>query len=101
MRAHGLRSTRRNCRPRFAGGPTAAQIRAIHSIRPAIGPPFAAAFELAVEQVPDVAARLIAFLDDIDGDTDAEDDGTADPMLAPLIAGGAQIRWARFDEAAP
>ncbi|MEH3118872.1 MAG: hypothetical protein PGN25_15105 [Methylorubrum populi] len=53
--------------------------------------------ELAIEQALDAAACLIAFLDDIDGDADAEDDGTAEPRLAALIAGDAQIRWAGFE----
>lgn len=54
-------------------------------------------FELAIEQALDAAARLIALLDDLDGDADAEDDGLAEPTLAALIAGDAQIRWAGFE----
>ncbi|MDV2986367.1 UNVERIFIED_CONTAM: hypothetical protein Q9R58_18775 [Methylobacteriaceae bacterium AG10] len=53
--------------------------------------------ELALEQALDATARLIAFLDDIDGDAEAEDDGAAEPTLASLIAGDAQNRWAGFE----
>lgn len=53
--------------------------------------------ELAIEQALDATARLIAFLDDMDGDTDAEDDDTAEPKLSALITGDAQIRWAGFE----
>lgn len=53
--------------------------------------------ELAIEQALDVTARLIAFLDDLDGDAEAEDDGIAEPTLAALITGDAQIRWAGLD----
>lgn len=53
--------------------------------------------EFAIEQALDAAARLIAFLDDIEGDAEAEDDGIAEPTLAALITGDAQIRWAGFD----
>lgn len=53
--------------------------------------------ETAIEQALDATARLIAFLDDLDGDADAEDDGLAEPTLAALIAGDAQIRWAGFE----
>ncbi|MBB2961194.1 hypothetical protein [Methylobacterium sp. R2-1] len=53
--------------------------------------------ELAIEQALDATARLIAFLDVLDGDADAEDDDTAEPTLAALITGDAQIRWAGFD----
>lgn len=53
--------------------------------------------ERAIEQALDATARLIAFLDDIDGDAEAEDDGLAEPPLAALITGDAQIRWAGFE----
>ncbi len=53
--------------------------------------------ELAIEQALDATARLIAFLDDIEGDPEAEDDGIAEPRLAALVTGDAQIRWAGFD----
>ncbi|EHP78309.1 hypothetical protein [Methylorubrum extorquens] len=52
--------------------------------------------EIAIEQALDATARLIAFLDDLDGDAEAEDDGLAEPMLAALITGDAQTRWAGF-----
>ncbi|GAA0252278.1 hypothetical protein LNAOJCKE_4785 [Methylorubrum aminovorans] len=53
--------------------------------------------ELAIEQAVDITARLIAFLDDLDGDVEAEDDGIAEPTLAALITGDTQIRWAGFE----
>ncbi|MFY9292723.1 MAG: hypothetical protein WAP03_18815 [Methylorubrum rhodinum] len=53
--------------------------------------------ERALEEALDTAARLIAFLDDLDGDPDTEDDGTAEPALAALVTGDAQIRWAGFE----
>ncbi|CAO4179475.1 hypothetical protein EEDFHM_03526 [Methylorubrum populi] len=53
--------------------------------------------ELAIDQALDATARLIVFLDDLDGDADVEDDGIAEPMLAALVTGDAQIRWAGFD----
>ncbi|KQO88232.1 hypothetical protein ASF33_21950 [Methylobacterium sp. Leaf92] len=52
--------------------------------------------EIAIEQALDATAPLIAFLDDLDGDAEAEDDGLAEPMLAALITGDAQTRWAGF-----
>lgn len=53
--------------------------------------------EIAIEQAFDVTARLIAFLDDLDGDAEVEDDRLAEPTLAALITGDAQIRWAGFE----
>lgn len=53
--------------------------------------------ELAIEQALETTSRLIAFLDDIDGDAEAEDDGTVEPMLAALVTGDSQIRWAGFE----
>lgn len=53
--------------------------------------------ERALEEALDTAARLIAYLDDLDGDPDAEDDGTAEPVLAALVTGDAQTRWAGFE----
>ncbi|APX83980.1 hypothetical protein BV511_04145 [Methylorubrum extorquens] len=53
--------------------------------------------EIAIEQAFDVTARLIAFLDDIDGDAEAEDDSIAEPALAALVTGDTQIRWAGFE----
>ena len=53
--------------------------------------------ELAIDQALDATSRLIAFLDDLDGDAEAEDDGSAEPMLAALVTGAAQIRWTGFE----
>ena len=52
--------------------------------------------ETAIEQALDAAAHLIAFLDDLDGNAETEDDGTAELRLAALITGDAQTRWAGF-----
>ena len=54
--------------------------------------------ERAADLALDVAARLIAYLDALDADPDGEDDGTAEPDLAALVADGAQFRWAGFDD---
>lgn len=53
--------------------------------------------ERALEEALDTAARLIAFLDDLDGDPDTEDDGTAEPTLAALVTSDTQTRWAGFE----
>nr|WP_137830872.1 hypothetical protein [Methylobacterium sp. L1A1] len=54
--------------------------------------------ERAADLALDVAVRLIAHLDALDGDPEAEDDGTAEPDLAALVADGAQLRWAGLDD---
>lgn len=42
--------------------------------------------------------RLVLLLDALDGDPDAEDDGSAEPALAALVNEGAPQRWAGFDD---
>ncbi|KQT51292.1 hypothetical protein ASG52_25700 [Methylobacterium sp. Leaf456] len=54
--------------------------------------------ERAADLALDVAARLIAYLDALDGNPDAEGDGTAEPAHAALVADGAQLPWAGFDD---
>ncbi|UMY16637.1 hypothetical protein MMB17_18410 [Methylobacterium organophilum] len=53
--------------------------------------------EMSIEQALDAAARLIAYLDDLDGEAEAEDDGTAEPAMAAMVAADAQIRWAGYE----
>lgn len=53
--------------------------------------------ERALQDALDAAALLVAFLDDLDGDADLEDDGTAEPALAALVTGEAQARWAGYE----
>lgn len=74
-----------------------ADICTLHSLQINDGIALRRRVELAVEQTLEATARLIAILDSLDGDGDAEDDGTAEPVLAALITGDAQIRWAGFD----
>jgi len=52
--------------------------------------------ELAIERALDATARLIAFLGDLDGDAEAENDGVVEPTLAAPITSDAQARWAGF-----
>ena len=52
--------------------------------------------EAEAQAALDVADRLIALLDRIDGDTDFEDGGDAEPTLAaPENLGGSQVAWLR------
>lgn len=74
-----------------------ADICTLHSLQLNDGTSLRRRVELAVEQTLEATARLIAILDSLDGDGDAEDDGIAEPVLAALITGDAQIRWAGFD----
>lgn len=68
---------------------------------PAPQPPGRAALrrriERALQDALDAASLLVAYLDVLDGDPDAEDDGTAEPALAALVTGDAQIRWTGFE----
>lgn len=52
----------------------------------------------SLEAALDAVDRLVLLLDALDGDPDAEDDGTAEPPLAALVDEGAQLRWAGFDD---
>lgn len=52
----------------------------------------------SLEAALDAVDRLVLLLDDLDGDPDAEDDGSAEPELAALVDEGAQSRWAGFDD---
>lgn len=74
-----------------------AEIRTLHLKRPVDRAALRRRVEIAIEQALDATARLIAFLDDIDGDAEAEDDGTAEPALAAMLPTDAQIRWAGFE----
>lgn len=56
---------------------------------------FREAIEVAAQAAMDTAERLIAILDQMDGDPDAEDDGTAEPTLASPEALASQIIWIR------
>jgi hypothetical protein len=74
-----------------------AEICILNFARPVDRAAFRRRVELAIEQALALTARLIAFLDDLDGDADTEDDGAAEPTLAALITGDAQIRRAGFE----
>ena len=56
--------------------------------------------EAEAQAALDVADRLIALLDRIDGDADREDGGDAEPSLAaPENHHGAQVTWLRGNDA--
>lgn len=74
-----------------------AQVCILHPTRPVDRATLRRRVELAIEQALDSASRLIAFLDDLDGDVEAEDDGIAEPSLAAMVVTDAQIRWAGYE----
>ena len=51
-------------------------------------------FERLAELALDVVDRIVALLDDVDGDPDAEEGGDAEPSLAAPIGGPCQLVWA-------
>ena len=53
-----------------------------------------AEFERLAELALDVVDRIVALLDDADGNPDTEDSGDAEPSLAAPIGGPSQRVWA-------
>lgn len=51
-------------------------------------------FERLAELALDVVDRIVALLDEADGDPDREDGGDAEPSLAAPIDGASQRLWA-------
>ena len=51
-------------------------------------------FERLAELALDVVDRIVALLDEQDGDPDAEESGDAEPSLAAPIGGPCQLVWA-------
>ena len=63
---------------------------------PLAGPELRASLEEAAQTALDAADRIIALLDRIDGDTDLEDGGDAEPSLAaPENTTGSQVVYMR------
>lgn len=52
-----------------------------------------AEFERLAELALDVVDRIVALLDETDGNPDAEDDGDAEPSLASPTGGLSQLLW--------
>lgn len=63
--------------------------------RPAAGVDVRAAIEDAAQVALDTADRLIALLDRMEGDTDREDGGDAEPSLGAPEGHASQIVWLR------
>lgn len=59
------------------------------------GPALRHELEQAAQAALDQADRLIALLDRMDGETDAEDDGDAEPSLGAPEGHESQIVWLR------
>lgn len=51
-------------------------------------------FERLAELALDIVDRIVALLDDADGDQDAEDGGESEPSLASPAGGPCQLIWA-------
>jgi hypothetical protein len=68
-------------------------------LEPLAGADLRASLEEAAQITLDAADRIIAMLDGMDGDTDLEDGGDAEPSLAaPENATGSQITWLRGND---
>ncbi|GJD37736.1 hypothetical protein [Methylobacterium bullatum] len=52
-------------------------------------------FERLAELALDIVDRIVALLDEADGDADLEPDADGEPSLAAPIGGPCQIVWAR------
>lgn len=52
-------------------------------------------FERLAELALDIVDRIVALLDEADGDADLEPDADREPSLAAPIGGPCQIVWAR------
>lgn len=63
--------------------------------KPAAAVDVRAAIEDAAQAALDTADRLIALLDDMDGDPDREDGGDAEPSLGAPDGHASQIVWLR------
>ncbi len=68
-------------------------------LAPLDGPALRASLEEAAQIALDVADRIIAVLDSLDGDADHEDSGDDEPSLAtPENATGSQVTWLRGND---
>ena len=66
---------------------------------PLAGADLRASLEEAAQVALDAADRIIAVLDSMDGDTDREDGGDAEPSLAaPENSTGSQVTWLRGND---
>ena len=64
-------------------------------LEPLSGPALRASLEEVAQTALDAADRIIAVLDRMDGDTDHEDNGDAEPSLAAPENQGSQVTWLR------